>query len=76
MSMLSQVWSILLPDKRRRAFLVVVLMLAATTLEMLSVGLVVPVLAFMTSDASALPAPDLPPLDGTTSRAHPAYVYR
>ena len=57
MSMLSQVWSILLPDERRRSFLVVVLMLAATALEMLSVGLVVPVLAFMTSDASALPAP-------------------
>ena len=31
-------------------------MLAATAVEMLSIGLVVPVLAFMTSDASALPA--------------------
>lgn len=57
MRMLRQVWSILLPAERRRAFLVVALMLAGTVLEMLSVGLVVPVLAFMTSDASALPSP-------------------
>ncbi|MFM9059942.1 MAG: ABC transporter ATP-binding protein [Planctomycetaceae bacterium] len=55
MSILQQVWSILLPAERQRAVLVLLLMLAATALEMLSVGLVVPVLAFMTSDASALP---------------------
>jgi ABC-type multidrug transport system fused ATPase/permease subunit len=56
MEMLRQVWSILLPAQRQRALFVVAFMLAGTVLEMLSVGLVVPVLAFMTSDASALPA--------------------
>jgi ABC-type multidrug transport system fused ATPase/permease subunit len=55
MSILAKVWAILLPFERQRAVLVLALMLAATVLEMLSVGLVVPVLAFMTSDASALP---------------------
>lgn len=56
MRLLRQVWAILLPEERQRAFVVLALMLAATVVEMLSVGLVVPVLAFMTSDASALPA--------------------
>jgi ATP-binding cassette, subfamily B, bacterial PglK len=56
MSLVRQVWAILLPEERRRAFLVLALMLAATAVEMLSIGLVVPVLAVMTSDASALPA--------------------
>ena len=56
MSLLRQIWTILRPKDRRRAFVVLALMLAATGIEMLSVGLVVPVLAFMTSDTAALPA--------------------
>jgi ATP-binding cassette, subfamily B, bacterial PglK len=55
MNLLLQAWAILLPAERRRAFLVLGLMLVAAAFEMLSIGLVLPVLALMTSDSMALP---------------------
>jgi ABC-type multidrug transport system fused ATPase/permease subunit len=54
--LLRQVWSILLPTEHRRAIIVIGLMLAVAAAETLSIGLVLPVLAFITSDAAELPA--------------------
>lgn len=56
MNLLHQAWAILQPTERRRAFLVLGLMLAAAAFEMLSIGLVVPVLTLMTNGAAELPA--------------------
>jgi len=56
MRLVRHVWTILGLKERRRAFVVLALMLATAGIEMLSVGLVVPVLALMTSDTAALPA--------------------
>ena len=56
MNLLLQVWATLLPAERRRAVLVLGLMLMAAAFEMVSIGLVVPVLGFMTSDSAELPA--------------------
>ena len=42
------IWSILLPRQRRAAVILFALVLVGTALEMLSIGLVVPALAFMT----------------------------
>lgn len=56
MSLVRHVWTILGLKERRWAFVILALMLATAGIEMLSVGLVVPVLALMTSDTAALPA--------------------
>ena len=53
-----QIWSILLPKQRRAGAVLFLLVLMGTVLETLSVGLVVPALAFMTRGASA-PSPRL-----------------
>jgi ABC-type multidrug transport system fused ATPase/permease subunit len=55
-SLFRTVWAILPPSLRLRTFVVLGLMVAATAIEMLSIGLIVPVLAVMTSDSSLLPA--------------------
>ncbi len=52
------IWSILLPRQRRAAAILFALVLVGTALEMLSIGLVVPALAFMTS-GSGQPSPAL-----------------
>lgn len=55
MNLLRQAWPILLPAERRGAFLVLGLMLTAAAFEMLSIGLVVPVLTLMTDGTAELP---------------------
>ncbi|MFM7292531.1 MAG: ABC transporter ATP-binding protein [Planctomycetia bacterium] len=50
------IWSILLPHERRAACGLVALMLVGMLLEMLSIGLVVPALAFTTGGGVASPA--------------------
>ena len=55
MTLLGNVWAILQPDERRRSVLILILLLAATAVEMVSVGLVVPVLAFLTMNTEWLP---------------------
>lgn len=55
MNLLGQVWAILLPAERRRASVVLGVMLLTAVVETLSVGAVLPVLAFMTGDAAGLP---------------------
>jgi ABC-type multidrug transport system fused ATPase/permease subunit len=54
-SPLRQVWSILQQHERRRAGVMLVLMLVGMSLEMCSIALVVPTLAIMTREASAMP---------------------
>jgi ABC-type multidrug transport system fused ATPase/permease subunit len=53
---LRQVWSILQRHERRRAGVMLVLMLVGMSLEMCSIALVVPTLAIMTREAGAMPA--------------------
>jgi ABC-type multidrug transport system fused ATPase/permease subunit len=53
-----QIWSILLPKQRRAGVILFALVLVGTLLETLSVGLVVPALAFMTRTSDA-PSPRL-----------------
>lgn len=55
MNFLRQMWAIQLPDERRRSVYVVALLVASTIAEMLSIGLVVPLLALMTSNKEWLP---------------------
>jgi ABC-type multidrug transport system fused ATPase/permease subunit len=55
MNALRQVWSILQPHERRRAGIMLALMLVGMTLEMCSIALVVPTLAIMTREAGAMP---------------------
>jgi len=55
-----QIWSILLPGQRRSAVVLFALVVAGTFLETLSIGLVVPALAFMTRGGQAAP-PGLTP---------------
>lgn len=55
MTFLRQMWAIQLPDERRRSLYVVALLMASSIVEMLSVGLVVPLLALMTSNKEWLP---------------------
>jgi len=55
MHLLRRGWAILLPADRRRSFLILALMLVTTALEMLSIGLVVPVLGLMTANGAWLP---------------------
>jgi ABC-type multidrug transport system fused ATPase/permease subunit len=54
MNFLRQVWAILVPAERRGAMVLLALMLAGTAMEMISIGLVVPVLAFMTGSGGAV----------------------
>lgn len=70
-TLLRQVWSIILPGQRRRTLIVLLCMLAGTALEMLTVGLVVPVLAFMTSDGASLPLPLQRLIDGLGATSSP-----
>lgn len=56
MKLLGDVWAILLPVERRRAFLVLGVLLVSTLVEMVSIGLVVPLLVMMTTGAASLPA--------------------
>lgn len=55
MNLLRHVWAILQPHERRRSILILGLIIVATAVEMVSVGLVLPVLAFMTSNTEWLP---------------------
>ena len=56
MSTARRIWSILLPRQRHAAVILFALVLMGTALETLSIGLVVPALAFMTRGAS-VPSP-------------------
>jgi hypothetical protein len=53
MSIVRRLWSLLLPRQRQAAFLLFAAVLVATVLETVSIGLVVPALAFLTRDMSA-----------------------
>jgi ATP-binding cassette, subfamily B, bacterial PglK len=55
MNCLRTVWAILTAAERRAAVGVLLLMLVGTVLETASIGLVVPVLAFLAGDPSAVP---------------------
>lgn len=56
MNALRQIWSILQQHQRRRAGIMLALMLVSMGLEMCSIALVVPTLAIMTREADAMPA--------------------
>lgn len=53
MSIVRRIWSLLLPRHREAAVLLFAAVLVATVLETVSIGLVVPALAFLTRDMSA-----------------------
>ena len=56
MRILRDVWTILDPRDRRRSVLALGLLLAITAVEILSIGLLVPLLSLMTADTAGLPA--------------------
>jgi ABC-type multidrug transport system fused ATPase/permease subunit len=56
MSILRDVWAILAPQDRRRSVLALGLLLSITVVEILSIGLLVPLLGVMTADTAGLPA--------------------
>jgi ABC-type multidrug transport system fused ATPase/permease subunit len=55
MNCLHELWAIMLPRHRRAAAGLFVLMLVGTLLEALNIGLILPVLALLTGDSSAMP---------------------
>ncbi len=61
MTAFRQIWQILLPRQRRQALLLVVMLLIGVFLEMLSIGLVVPLIAVLMQDNPAQYFPVLQP---------------
>lgn len=55
MNALAKVWSVLQEHERRRSAILLGLMLCSMVLEMCSIALIVPTLALMTREASAIP---------------------
>ncbi len=56
MSIVRVIWSVLTPQQRRTAGILLLLMLVGTVLEMLSIGLVLPALSLIAGESSRLPA--------------------
>jgi len=55
MNLLRDVWAILVPRDRRRSALALLLLIAIASVELVSIGLFVPLLGLMSSDPSWLP---------------------